>query len=112
MESSIMTKRARDEECKLPSPKIMDIVTEIRNYDGPANRRTEYFEKKYPEFVTNYVSLFTMACEPDFDIERLRYMLDLKNKIDQNKVSFEAASREVGQKMFDVYVKDKVNDKM
>lgn len=109
MKSPFMTKRARDDEGKLPTDKILEIVTDIRNYKGSHNSKVEHFEKKYPEFVANYVSLFDMACQPEFDFDRLKYMLDLKDKIDQKKVSFDAASREVGQKMFDIYVKDRLD---
>ncbi len=109
--SSYMTKRSRDEEQKLPTDQILNIVTDICNFKGSPNNKKEHFEKKYPDFVSNYVALFDLACQPNFDMNRLKYMLNLKDKIDEQKVSFDAASREVGQRMFNVYVKDVV-DKM
>lgn len=102
-----MVKRGRDDD-KMPSADIMRIVKEINSFPGNMKAKQSHFEKKYPEFVTNYNMLFTMACEDNFDFGRLQYMLNLKDDIDNKKVTFENASKEVGQKMFDVYVRDNV----
>jgi hypothetical protein len=107
-----MTKRTRDaDESKLSSDVILEIAKEIQDYTdgGPATKK-DVFEKKYPEFAKNYHMLFAMLCENGngFDMTMLQYMLNLRDKIDTDKVSFDNASKEVGQKMFDIYVKPNV----
>lgn len=102
-----MTKRGRGDD-KPSSAEIMSIVKEIYDFDGSHKQKESVFSKKYPEFAENYKMLFSMACDSSFDFDRLQYMLNLRDKIDTKEVTFEAASKEVGQAMFDVYVKDVV----
>lgn len=96
------------------SEEIMRIVDDIRScidggmVAGGENARRQQFEKKYPEFADRHRHLFDMVCEDEFDRDRLKYMLAMRDSIEKNKISFEDASKEVGQKMFDVYVKPKI----
>ena len=105
-----MTKRTReqqdDDNDQLPSNELLQIVKEINAYKGNYKMRKSVFSKKYPEFVKRYEHLFEMACEDGFDFERFLYMLNLRDKITTKATTLEAASVEVGQKMFDVYIKD------
>lgn len=92
---------------------ILRIVKEIRqvvesNEYPTENTRREVLEKRYPEFATRHAHLFTMACETNFDMDRLEFMLNLRDKVENKKVTFEDASKTVGQVMFDSYIKDKV----
>lgn len=98
-------KRKRDDS-QLASPVLIEIVKEIQSFNGTTKERTAFFEKKYPDFVSKYNYLFKMACESDFDFERFAYMLNLRDQITAQQVTLEDASKEVGQKMFDVYIKD------
>jgi hypothetical protein len=103
-----MSKRNRLDEDGLPSDEIMTIVREIREYTGSDKRRKAEFEKKYPDFVERYPMLFQLACEPTFDLDRLEYMIKLRESIKTQETTLEDASKEIGQKMFDIYVKDRI----
>lgn len=98
------------------SKEIMQIVDDIRlsidagEVSGGENARRQEFEKKYPEFAQRHRHLFDMVCEDKFDKERLTYMLHMRDSIEKKEISFEDASKNIGQTMFDVYVKPKLNN--
>lgn len=105
-----MTKRPREEDDeKISSAELVSIVQDIQSHPGNEHTRQQVFEKKYSKFAVAYPFLFKMACEETFDYDRFKYMLELRDKIDASKVSFEDASKEVGQRMFDTYVKHNVS---
>lgn len=97
------------------SDEILRIVDDIRDsmtqgtVAGGENARRQHFEKKYPEFADRHRHLFDMVCENEFDRDRLKYMLEMRDSIEKKDISFENASKQIGQKMFDVYVKPKIN---
>lgn len=98
--------REKDDDDQLPSNEILEIVKEINAYEGNCTTRQSVFSKKYPFFAKRYEHLFAMACEDGFDFERFVYMLNLRDEVTSHKKTLEAASIEVGQKMFDVYIKN------
>lgn len=103
------TKRGRDEDgIKISSDDIRAIVADIRAVCGMDKKKRDFCSKKYPEFAENYPHLFNLACEPKFDMNQLNYMLALRDSIDNNERTFEDASKEVGEVMFDKYIKDKL----
>lgn len=105
------TKRGRDEEgVQLSSDDIRTIVYDIRSGCGTDKKKIDLYSKKYPEFAENYPHLFHLACEPKFDMAQLNYMLALRDSINNNERTFEDASKEVGEVMFDKYIKDKVQN--
>lgn len=105
------TKRGREDGAKLSSDEIMTIIKDIRSMSGTEKNRFDASTKKYPDFADKYPHLLKMACETTFDISRLEYMLNLRDSIDRKKVTFEDASKEIGQVMFDAYVRDKIDMK-
>lgn len=93
----------------LPSQEILAIVKEMRDFEGSAKERRETFERKYPDFAKVYHHLFDMACETSFDMDKLVYMIEMRDKIRTRQMTTDQASKEVGQKFFDIYVKDKID---
>jgi hypothetical protein len=65
---------------------------------------------KYPEFAKAFPVLFASACEPGFDIGRFMYMIQMRNEVKNEKRTMEDASKEVGQSLFDEYVKPIMNN--
>lgn len=100
-------KRSRDNEL-FTKTDIMNIIREIREFKGNEKQKRDVFEKKYYEFALSHPHLFKMSCEDTFDMQRLEYMLALKESIDKKEVTFEDASKHFGQMMYDVYIKDKI----
>jgi hypothetical protein len=89
---------------------IIAIVREIAASNAPVKERARTFGRRYTEFAEAFPHLFEMATSPNFDVERLIYMLELRARIQANETTVDKASTEIGQKMFDVYVKDMVKD--
>jgi hypothetical protein len=103
-------KRQRIGPDGLSSAEIMNIIHEIRAFEGSPKDRTETFERKYPDFAKHYNHLFDMACQTTFDMEKLEYMIAMRDRVRAGGVSVEDASKEVGQKFFDIYVKPKIDE--
>ena len=106
-------KRTREDSVEsteqLSSNDILAIVQEIKDHSGNAKDKLRYFRKKMPEFADKYPSLFQMACEPDFDIQRLSFMLNMRDNVSNQPISQHQASVRVGENLFKQYVKPLVD---
>jgi len=67
--------------------------------------RYEAFKKDYEFFANRYPMLFELVLRNDnFNWDNLTYMLNMRNKIIEDKMTAENASKQVGQVWFDKYV--------
>lgn len=105
-----MTKRSLEHEEFMMNDEILRIVEEIQADASDSTTRFHKYKARYPEFAKRYPNLFESCCEPNFDIQRLRYMLNLKAAIDNKETTQEKASVEVGQRLFAQYVKPFVSE--
>lgn len=83
--------------------KILELAETIKK--SPRTDKEDYFAKKYSSFATQYPVLFRVCCDPHSDIEQLRYMISMLNGIKSNQMTEHIASVNVGQKLFDQYIK-------
>jgi hypothetical protein len=99
-------KRSRSEQAdtNFTAEDIKRIVMEIVCAAGMPKDKEIMFRKRHPDFAERYPALFLMACEPNFDMRKLSFMLDMMSKIDKQETTLDAASKEVGQTLFDEYV--------
>lgn len=67
---------------------------------------------RHKDFSIDYPGLFNMIAEDpkNFDRNRLLSMLNMKDNIDTNKITHEAASSQIGQQYYNEYVKPLVDD--
>ena len=84
---------------------VRSIVNEIVNSPGTIKDKERDFERKYPAFVQRFPMLFKMVCKPDFDTGRLEHIFHMMNQVKSNSMSYDAASQQFGQEMFNTYVK-------
>ena len=56
------------------------------------------------EFARRYPKLVETAMQPDLDKGQLEYLLQMFEKVQTQRVSFDAASHQVGRTMFDQYL--------
>ena len=103
-------KRIRDAESEFPSAVIKEIVEDIRQSTLSVIQKKAFFEKRYPEFFENFPTLSEACCAPDFDYGRFKYMMKMRDDVLQDKRTLDGASKEVGQKLFDHYVKPHINE--
>jgi hypothetical protein len=101
--------------------KVWDEATRFRNdkynwkmgTDFKACNEKEFIdemENKYKYLKTSSSSIFKQILEQEkFDMEKLKYMLDMLRSIGKKQISFENASKEVGQKFANEYVKPLVD---
>ena len=109
--SSNPRKRSEPENTEqMSSEEIIEIVEKIAHYKGSSKDKQRVFRKTYPEFVEKYPVLFEMSTQEGFDVNRLKYMLSMRARVEQSKISQHDASARVGQMLFDSYVKDKIKD--
>jgi hypothetical protein len=88
--------------------KLLEIIKEVREkYDientdiSDVNKKD--FENNYKFFIERYPFLSDMSLKKDIDMDRLYYMLALRQNIIENKISFDDASKKVGNDMFEEY---------
>jgi hypothetical protein len=93
------------------SDEIIAIVQTIVAQSGSTKDKQRIVRKTFPEFAEKYPNLFQMACEPDFNVERLAYMLKMRDAVEQQKVTQHQASVSVGENLFQEYVKPLVDGK-
>lgn len=93
----------------MEAEKIMNIAKEIISSSLKANSKKVHFEKKFPDFAEKYPTLFNKCCETS-DITTIQYVLNMLLNIEQNKMTQETATANVGQKLFDEYVKPYVDE--
>lgn len=87
--------------------KIEKICHEIIN--SHSSNKEVVFSKKYKEFAEKYPMLLKKCCERNADVSNLGYLLSMLKNIQQNKMTEHVASTNVGQKLFDSYVKPTVD---
>lgn len=102
-----MSKRSRNDAIDehMDSKEIRTIVLEIACAAGSPKEKEAFFRKRHPEFAESYPALFEMACRPGFDMNRFIYMMEMREKVMQRERTVEDASMEVGQALFNEYVK-------
>ena len=89
----------------LGSDEIKSIVIEMQLNPASPEQRKSIYSAKYPYLVERYPSLFSMACQKGFDVEKFSYMMDMRDKIYTNERTVDDASKEVGQKFYNMYMK-------
>jgi len=106
--SEVPKKRAHDDvdANELENDEILRVVEEMaQDTSRSPKEKKKYYQRKFPEFAERYNALFEMACRPNFDMPRLRYMLAMRSRIQSQSLTVEQASAQVGQAMFNHYVK-------
>lgn len=88
--------------------KLLEIIKEVREkYDientDISDDNKKDFENNYKFFIERYPFLSDMSLKKDIDMDRLYYMLTLRQNIIENKISFDDASKKVGNDMFEEY---------
>lgn len=97
----------------LNNVELVNIVTTIikRKNEIEFKDDNDKFEKlkaEFPEFAERYLMLFEMVIRNgDFDWNSFNYMLNMRNKIINDEMTAEDASKKVGEDWFDKYVKSK-----
>lgn len=68
--------------------------------------------EKYQDFSISYPGLFnTIVDDPKkFDMNRLRQMLNMRRKINNNSMTYEEASTKIGQQYYDEFAKPLVDN--
>ena len=71
---------------------------------------TEYFTNRFYELHVNFPAIFNLIARDGdkFDMNRLKDMLRLKDRVDKNEISSESASEKIGKQYFNEYCAGKV----
>ena len=84
---------------------IKTIVEEIVTDTGYLKDKERIFRNKYSCFAERYPMLFKMACSSDFDKDRFSYILEMMERVKSKEISYDNATKQFGQEMFDSYIK-------
>ena len=89
----------------LTNDEITEIVNDITSSTLPLKEKELHFSQKYEKFCEYLPFLFKMACEPVFDKATFAFMLSMRSKVMEKNMTEHDASKEVGQKFYDRYMK-------
>ena len=92
-------------DSQLRNDEIIKIIEDIQKSSIDYNDKESHFSNIYPEFKENYPFLFSMACKPNFDYKKFNYMMNLRTEIINKNLTVEDASKEVGTKFYNMYMK-------
>lgn len=98
-------KRERLDEEGLSNDELIRIVQTVASMRKSMREKRKYCQETYPDFVDRYPMLYEKACDDNFDMNRFMYMMGLRSQIANKTHTVDSASAEVGQALFDVYVK-------
>ena len=59
----------------------------------------------HAEFYKQYPKFFAKLMGPELDMAQVQYIVGMFEKVQHKKTSYDDASKQIGQKMFDQYVK-------
>jgi hypothetical protein len=93
----------------MKADQILEIATEIVETSIPKSKKAKHFEVKYKEFAEGYPVLYEKCCSSD-NMNTLNYMISMLKKIEENKMTESVASANVGQKLYNDYVKPLVGE--
>lgn len=88
---------------------IRKTVQYIREFIGKGGNmsmedRVNKLKSEHAFFADRYPMLFDMCIKPDFNYDHLNYFLTMRDKIIDNKISADDASKQVGKEWFDKFV--------
>ena len=67
--------------------------------------------ERHQDFAMNHPATFISSAEGTLDIEKMRYMVGMANKVRNKKISQHDASVEIGTRLVDQYVKPVLDKK-
>jgi len=91
---------------KTPNLNLRKQINSILDYKQ--NHSLDQIRTKYGSFVTKYPKLFDKLMQDNIDeneITHMNYVIEMYEKVQKNKTTFDTASKQIGQRMFDHYVK-------
>jgi len=71
---------------------------------------TEDMKLKYPYLHSNSTTLFDRCISGDLNMEQFKFMINMLEKVNSGN-DYQEVSKEVGQKLVDIYVKPLIEDK-
>lgn len=90
---------------QLRNDEIIKIIEDIQKSPIDYKDKETHFSNIYPDFKEIYPFLFSMACKPNFDYNKFNYMMNLRNEIINKNLTVEDASKTVGTKFYNMYMK-------
>ena len=80
-------------------------------YNQDKNKYEEHLKSKFKNFSDGKPFLFDMTIDPNkFDYNKLKELCSMIDNVNTGKISQENASKVIGQRYYDKYVKNKVED--
>ena len=92
--------------------KIIEIVEEIVGDKNIVDekKKIKHYKKKYSEEFDKFPKILENSCEKDFDVDKLKWMIEMQKKIYSKELSSHNANIEVGERLVNEYIKPKLNE--
>lgn len=104
-EKDFISDGLNNEDISLTIKKIISRAKDKDVKELKENDKYELLKKEFDFFASRYPMLFDLAVRNEnFPWDNLNYMLNMRNKIINDELSSEGASKIVGKEWFDKYV--------
>ena len=107
MNSTKKEESPQDNEDNL-SQAVEEICKCTHHFDN-VQSKIDYYSLMYPNLFAAYPTALKKACEPNFDLEKFKWMMNMQKSVQNNQISQHNASIEVGERLVDEHVKPKLS---
>lgn len=95
-------KQIRD--CEESLCEVVEEICECTTWKDLKIKEAHYIAK-YPQLYNSFPTIISKACEPNFDFQKFKWMMEMQKKVRNNSISQHNASVEVGERLVDEHVK-------
>jgi|SaaInlStandDraft_1057018.scaffolds.fasta_scaffold280210_1 hypothetical protein len=88
---------------------VESILEKNKSNTLPLTEYKEKLTKEHKDLSEAYPGIFDMSMNNTMDLERLKFMLSMWDKVDNSEMTEHDASVEVGQRLVDDFVKPSLN---
>lgn len=107
-----MMNSQKEEPLQNKEDNLLQVVEEIckcnQIFDDVQNK-IDYYSSMYSNLFAAYPTVLKKACEPNFDIEKFKWMMNMQKNVQNDLISQHNASVEVGERLVNEHVKPKLN---
>ena len=95
---------------------VKQIIIEKKKFDNKKSYLNLNFDqfknklkKKFNNLSTNFPTIFEKTINGTMDMSRLKFMLNMINKVNNNEITEHNASVQIGEKLVNEYVKPMID---
>ena len=88
---------------------LKDVLEEMKDSSLKGEEKQKYFVSKYNQLANKYPMIFKKASEPNFDYQKMFWMIDKQDNVNRKNISQHEASIEIGEELVNEHIKPVLN---